>query len=456
MAGNINFTEQIKAMGVIERIYSENIAKEKFLNYSALRQKMFNEIKEYYRINNTEITDNVIQEGVDVWLKENYLNIQKPKNISIFTLLLSYLFIKRKIFFFIIITALLMYYSLTGFVTFMANKHTEELKKQLLSLSLEANQSKIDNLENRLEKIKNAKTNYLNNLVMNSYINEAQVEIDKYKSLLLSSTLINQSNNEELENFKKTNKNNLETMISNIIYNISTLENLIEKDKELQNLNIEKIDNPTIKQELAFIISKMTPNNINEVDKNIFILKNKLEFYNQLNEITKVVDEKIKYFDSLPLNPDESEIIKNIITRIKLSTDNLNKDDLESNLKMLDYYYELSKVKLNLNIVDKTGVNSGLYRYYNNNQNIKTYYLVVQATDDNNKSYPLYITSVEDGRTVQKNMFAIKVTENKYEEVKKDKLSDGIINDRFVGIKKVGHIKFNYIPNVSESFIYNW
>ena len=74
----------------------------------------------------------------------------------------------------------------------------------------------------------------------------------------------------------------------------------------------------------------------------------------------------------------------------------------------------------------------------------------------NNKIYPIYVTSVESGYSSQTSKMGIKVSEKKYDAVKADKLDDGTIDDRYIGTKEVGHIKFNYVDNVYDAFITKW
>lgn len=109
-----------------------------------------------------------------------------------------------------------------------------------------------------------------------------------------------------------------------------------------------------------------------------------------------------------------------------------------------------------LRIVNEPGVKSGVWRYPNDNTQGKSYYLVVDAVDDQMNPVSLPIRSVEDNQVTQTSRFAVRVPESEYEAVKSDKMDNGLIDKPLVAIKAAGELEPVYSVPVSGGFITSW
>lgn len=109
-----------------------------------------------------------------------------------------------------------------------------------------------------------------------------------------------------------------------------------------------------------------------------------------------------------------------------------------------------------LRIVNRDGVQSGVWRYHEDAPDGKNYYLVVEAIDANGQALALPITNEETQRIETVSLFALRVPPSEYEKVKADKLDNGLIDAPVVGEKRRGELDVDYRVAVSGGAITAW
>lgn len=109
-----------------------------------------------------------------------------------------------------------------------------------------------------------------------------------------------------------------------------------------------------------------------------------------------------------------------------------------------------------LRIVSSPGEQSAVFRYPPNNRSQKNHYLIVDAVGMNGKPLDVHVQSEEDNSSEQRSRFAVRVSEQAYEAVKRDKLDDGIIQNNIVGEKAAGALKPQYRMDSSGAVIFEW
>lgn len=116
---------------------------------------------------------------------------------------------------------------------------------------------------------------------------------------------------------------------------------------------------------------------------------------------------------------------------------------------------DLVQVEITYRIVSEPGVQSGVWRYPEDNPRAKNYYIVVDALRDG-KPYALTVTSQEDNRSQRLSRFAVRVSEAFYEQVKADKMADGIVDNNVLGRKPVGTVDPAFVAGVLGGYIHHW
>lgn len=109
-----------------------------------------------------------------------------------------------------------------------------------------------------------------------------------------------------------------------------------------------------------------------------------------------------------------------------------------------------------LRIVNREGVQSGVWRYHEDAPGGKNYYLVVEAIDANGQSLTLPITNEETQRIETVSLFALRVPQAEYDKVKADKLDNGLIDEAVVGEKRRGELDVDYRVAVAGGAITEW
>ncbi len=109
-----------------------------------------------------------------------------------------------------------------------------------------------------------------------------------------------------------------------------------------------------------------------------------------------------------------------------------------------------------LRIVNREGVQSGVWRHHQDAPDGKNYYLVVEAIDAGGRVVALPVINEETQRSESVALFALRVPQAEYEKVKADKLDNGLIDDAVVGEKRRGELEVDYRVAVSGGAITAW
>lgn len=125
-------------------------------------------------------------------------------------------------------------------------------------------------------------------------------------------------------------------------------------------------------------------------------------------------------------------------------------------LKLASLVEEI-KLPLTIRIVDRKGVNAGVWRVRENDpKKVRVYYLVVEAERADGMPVERDVRNSENGQTSRVKTWALRVPREVYERVKDDKTSDGIINDREVGFKAAGALDIKWSVPTGGETITKW
>ena len=109
-----------------------------------------------------------------------------------------------------------------------------------------------------------------------------------------------------------------------------------------------------------------------------------------------------------------------------------------------------------LRIVSGRGERSGVWRRHRSSPKRRNYYIIVEAVDAGGDRLRLPVTSEEDQATRVVRKFGIRVPEAVYEQVKADKLDNGIIDDVLFGKKRRGAREPDYEFPIAGGRITRW
>jgi hypothetical protein len=128
----------------------------------------------------------------------------------------------------------------------------------------------------------------------------------------------------------------------------------------------------------------------------------------------------------------------------------------QNGYNQLQQLYDQLVQEYQLRIVSREGERSGVWRVPQNNPNARNYYVVVEAVTADGNRLELPITSEEDGKTRTVKQWGLRVKESVFEQIRRDKMDDGIINNNVFGAKKRGYLKPQYLIPTTGGAITQW
>jgi hypothetical protein len=109
-----------------------------------------------------------------------------------------------------------------------------------------------------------------------------------------------------------------------------------------------------------------------------------------------------------------------------------------------------------LRIVSRPGEPSGVWRVPQRNPTGRNFYLIVEAVAPDGRRLSLPVTSEEDGRTQTVPIWGVRVSEEVFEQIRRDKNDDGIVQQSRLGEKRRGDLDVTYLMPVLGGAIHRW
>ena len=117
---------------------------------------------------------------------------------------------------------------------------------------------------------------------------------------------------------------------------------------------------------------------------------------------------------------------------------------------------DMLRQEYTLQIVSRPGTPSGVWRYPVESRTARNYYLIIEAVTPSGQRLKLPITSEEDGKVREASEWGLRVDQQVYEQVRQDKMDDGIVNRKIVGAKKRGYLTPEYRVSTTGAAITQW
>lgn len=114
------------------------------------------------------------------------------------------------------------------------------------------------------------------------------------------------------------------------------------------------------------------------------------------------------------------------------------------------------RLEYRLRIVNREGVDTGVWTFPEVNTEATNFYIVVEAITPDNQTLTLDIENEESGEAEAVDIWAVRVPEAFYNSVRQDKLDDGIIQQNIIGVKQFGYLDADYVAPVLGGAITHW
>jgi hypothetical protein len=131
-------------------------------------------------------------------------------------------------------------------------------------------------------------------------------------------------------------------------------------------------------------------------------------------------------------------------------------ETLRTARQALQYVHDTLRQEYTIQIVSRPGTPSGVWRTPVNSRTARNYYLIVEAVTAAGQVLKLPVTSEEDGKVRIVSAWGLRVDPQVYEQVRRDKEADGIVNRKSVGAKKRGYLTPEYSVATTGAAITEW
>ncbi len=131
-------------------------------------------------------------------------------------------------------------------------------------------------------------------------------------------------------------------------------------------------------------------------------------------------------------------------------------DEARSAIEGMDQLLRQLGLVYTVQIVQRAGAQSGVWRIPDVNTQARNYYLIVEAVDARGGVLALPVTSEETGKTRIAEQWGIRVDQAVFERIAADKRDDGIIQQREIGRKTRGRLVPEYSIATSGAAITDW
>jgi hypothetical protein len=119
------------------------------------------------------------------------------------------------------------------------------------------------------------------------------------------------------------------------------------------------------------------------------------------------------------------------------------------------YNVQLSQT-YDVRILNEEGKRSAVYREARDGSPVPNYYLIVEAVDPSGRSLKVPVTNEENRETKTVEQWGQRVTRDTYEQIRRDKTDNGIIEAAIIGHKSVGQLAPSYTIPVMPGAITEW
>lgn len=194
-------------------------------------------------------------------------------------------------------------------------------------------------------------------------------------------------------------------------------------------------------------------------------LEYQLERIQQVQPLIRQLAEMDQRIRAMRLPPADLRVVNAQSAQISSALHKLDVSQAERYLSSLDSLLDFAEQPLELRVVDRGGVKSGVERCYDdalcgqggNSVQGKSWYLVVEAVDAAGNAIAAPVTSSETGESRWASYFGVRVSQAEYLKIKEDKLSDGHIDDRDMGNKPANTLSLQFNKRVAKpDMILNW
>ncbi len=145
-----------------------------------------------------------------------------------------------------------------------------------------------------------------------------------------------------------------------------------------------------------------------------------------------------------------------LFTVAMASLDNNDEAKAKELLNSMDALKAQLQMAYRLQIIVKPQAKTGVWRVPDTNTNARNYYIIVEAIGPDGNLVKVPIQNEETGKVDIVSSWGLRVDEEVFNRIARDKQDDGIIQDREFGIKQSGYMDPKYRISTTGAAITSW
>ncbi|MCO7505275.1 MULTISPECIES: DUF6384 family protein [unclassified Pseudomonas] len=476
---SVPLSEQLGAMAVVDQLRHQQMQVQEHLNLPQRRAEVAERIRTYYQAQGIAYDDALIEQGVRAFFARR-LAFEAPEQTALQRLTTRLLLNRRKLMRILqLIVVALLAVQCTRVVNDTAktskvqdNVRTAEYRSSDLSADLAQHQSRLDALQQAVaQQPEPAATRLLGPLA------ERLTQVQTLLTHRPWPQLIDSDNRDSVQQDLDTYERNTQSARAQLRQadkGLSNVQVIIDARSRLQAV----LHNPAftagakrfgVMAQQARVADQAIGNadtqGIEVVDREVGELESQLDRIQQVQPLIRRLDEIEQQLPALRLPPNDLRVVRAQAAQVDKAIDALQARQASDHLSTLDSLLVFARQALELRVVDRYGVKSGVERCYDQalcNQGGdslqgKSWYLVVEAVDAAGNPISVPVTSSETGESRWASYFGVRVSQAEYLKVKEDKLSDGHIDDLAMGSKPANMLSLKFNQRVAKpDMILDW
>lgn len=454
----MTITQQIGAMALIDELRANDIALEEHLNADQQKSALFERIRDYYKKKGIAVNDELINMGVQEYFKNRLRFI--PTTLTPLERALATLFITRNRWLKKTVATCLSLIVLTV-VTVNAKSWLEAASAERRMVQEQTYEKDLNSLKERVNQT--AKEVFALSLWTPKFTSSAYLGwMSNVKDSLSEATssvytLPNQLDADERD--------------------ISSLEAAAENVDSVQSLVKAKSHWVSLEEQMGQLAARSETEkwyppvakawsdlraqasdggaDIVALHQSLIALNRLLRVQSTVDSKQKALEEKFRAAIASGIAGKDRNRVEEVYEMARRNLGDFNMDDFQSKASELAYLSEIATTELQYRVVNRPGTKSGVERTYNSSGG-KKWYGVVEAINGSGHPFAMRVTDSESSRVSNATIFAVEITQSRYQEMKEDKLSDEIVDDAILGTKPIGKLEFTRNTGVLAGLITIW
>lgn len=440
----VSLRDRLGAMAIVDALYQQQVELEEHLNLSDLHQRVAQGIRDYYQQQGKNVSDELIEEGVRAWFASR-LRFELPTILWHQRWLAGiYLFVRSHSTKLVVGLALIL--ALVVFGIIGNASMAERQARQIVAMHQE-----IAGLQARYQELEGRPVHYIAPLI--------EPLKTQYQELIKKTDpdVLKVSGEQQQ---MMLSRRGIEDNIQKATKTLDEWQALADDDQYLATLFASPSFHEAYKDfplfQSAFDRAVVSLTQEGKMDGQT--LDQMTQQVNWATPLRSKVQQQLQSIQALKLPKNEMAPVLSVAKAADQAL--LKLDQPEKAQQLVDemaYFQQLIDAELSLRVVNRDGFKTAVERNFTPSGG-KAWYQIVEAITPAGKVFPIWVTDSETGERKRMEMFGVRISQQHFEKLRKDKMDDGHISPqlRLVAEKPSGRLGFRHNRPVQDGIITEW